>query len=103
MLSLRTRRGPSTASLKTPVKTVLPCHATSFGMPTLTDSSVLATAEQYRVRCQARLNAPPASTGTTSLESTSTAISTSSPNPSDTSSTPDAQPRTASRTDDVAS
>src|ERR1700722_10706020 len=29
-----------TGSLKTPVKTVLPCHDTSFGRPTLTDSNV---------------------------------------------------------------
>src|SRR3954470_20969109 len=40
MLSFRTRRGPATGSLKTPVKTVLPCQGTSFGMPTLTDSRV---------------------------------------------------------------
>src|SRR5215475_9056029 len=40
MLSFRTRRGPSTGSLKTPVKTVLPCQDTSFGMPTLTESNV---------------------------------------------------------------
>src|SRR4051812_47897616 len=40
MLSLRTRRGPATGSLKTPVKTVLPCQGTSLGMLTLTDSSV---------------------------------------------------------------
>src|SRR4051794_1207217 len=40
MLSLRTRRGPETGSLKTPVKTVLPCQGTSFGMPTLIDSKV---------------------------------------------------------------
>src|SRR4051812_38046311 len=40
MLSLRTRRGPVTGSLKTPVKTVFPCQGTSFGMPTLTDSRV---------------------------------------------------------------
>ena len=39
-LSLRTRRGPVTGSLNTPVKTVFPCHGTSFGMPTLTDSKV---------------------------------------------------------------
>src|SRR3954466_3874287 len=39
-LSLRTRRGPVTGSLKTPVKTVRPCHGTSLGIPTLTDSSV---------------------------------------------------------------
>ena len=37
---LRTRRGPVTGSLKTPVKTVFPCQGTSFGMPTLTDTSV---------------------------------------------------------------
>ena len=40
MLSLRTRRGPATGSLNTPVKTVFPCQATSFGMPTLTDTNV---------------------------------------------------------------
>src|SRR3954454_7739679 len=40
MLSLPTRRGPATGSLKTPVSTVFPCHGTSFGMPTLTDSRV---------------------------------------------------------------
>src|SRR4051794_27979060 len=44
MLSLLTRRGPVTGSLKTPVKTVLPFHDTSFGMPTFTDSSVPDTA-----------------------------------------------------------
>ena len=37
--SLRTRRGPATGSLNTPVNTVRPCQGTSFGMPTLTDSS----------------------------------------------------------------
>src|SRR3954464_2608329 len=42
MLSLRTRRGPGTGCLKTPVKTVFPCHGTSFGRPTLTDSRVPA-------------------------------------------------------------
>src|SRR3954453_24268029 len=40
MLSRRTRRGPLTGSLKTPVKTVFPRHETSFGMPTLTDRRV---------------------------------------------------------------
>ena len=33
-------RDQITGSLKTPVKTVLPCQGTSFGMPTLTDSSL---------------------------------------------------------------
>src|SRR3954452_24929265 len=42
MLSLRTRRGPVTGSLKTPVKTVRPCQATSLGRPTLTDTNVPA-------------------------------------------------------------
>jgi hypothetical protein len=40
MLSLRTIRGPFTGSFQTPVCTVLPCQVTSFGIPTLTDSSV---------------------------------------------------------------
>jgi PiT family inorganic phosphate transporter len=38
MLSRRTRRGPSTAAFQTAVRTVLPCHATSRGRPTLTES-----------------------------------------------------------------
>src|SRR3954454_188462 len=41
-LSLRTRRGPLTGSLKTPVNTVFPCQGTALGMPTLTDRSVPA-------------------------------------------------------------
>src|SRR3954468_12769823 len=39
MLSLRTRRGPLTGSLKTPVNTVFPFQGTAFGMPTLTERS----------------------------------------------------------------
>ncbi len=35
--------GPATGSLKTPVKTVLPCQDTSFGKPTLTDNNVPAS------------------------------------------------------------
>ena len=41
-LSFRTRRGPSTGSLNTPVNTVLPCHGTSLGIPTLTERSLPA-------------------------------------------------------------
>ena len=32
--------GPLTGRFQTPVWTVLPCHGTSFGIPTLTDNSV---------------------------------------------------------------
>jgi hypothetical protein len=39
-LSLPTRRGPLTGSLKTPVNTVLPRHDTSLGRPRLTDRRV---------------------------------------------------------------
>src|ERR1700755_1875294 len=44
MLSLRTITGPSTGVLQIPVCTVLPFHATSFGRPTLTDTSLAAMA-----------------------------------------------------------
>src|SRR5277367_1175567 len=38
MLSRRTMREPSTGAFQTAVCTVLPCHATSRGRPTLTES-----------------------------------------------------------------
>src|SRR5579875_2498402 len=40
MLSFPTRHGPDTGSLNTPVKTVRPCHGTSLGIPTFTDTNV---------------------------------------------------------------
>src|SRR4051812_22650131 len=39
MLSRRTMRRPSTGSFHIPVYTVLPCHSTFLGRPTLTDRS----------------------------------------------------------------
>src|SRR3954451_13586097 len=50
MLSLPARRGPVTGSLKTPVKTVRPCHGTSFGRPTLTEISFAMVASLPRSR-----------------------------------------------------
>jgi hypothetical protein len=44
MLSRRTIRGPSTGRFQMPVCTVRPCHETSFGSSTLTDTSVAFTA-----------------------------------------------------------
>src|SRR3954447_13643091 len=53
------RRGPVTGALNTALKTVLPRHDTSFGMPTLTDTSVPArVARSFMDR---RLEADPSS------------------------------------------
>src|ERR1700753_3244288 len=43
-------RGPVTGDFQIPVRTVLPRHTTSLGMPTFTDTSVAVTASTVNQR-----------------------------------------------------